>query len=72
VLRVVTLACLSGLMLSIAAARWLAGMLYGVSSYDPLTLAVVAGTVLVVATLAAIVPATRAALFDPMLVLREE
>lgn len=71
-LRVVGLACVCGLALSFAVTRLLAGMLYGVSPSDPLTLSSVVGLVLVVATLAALVPATRAALVEPMQVLREE
>jgi ABC-type lipoprotein release transport system permease subunit len=47
-------------------------MLYGVSPSDPVTLSSVIGLVLVVAALAAVIPATRAALLEPMRVLREE
>lgn len=71
-LRVVCLACVCGLALSFAFTRLLAGMLYGVSPSDPLTLSTVVGLVLAVAALAALVPATRAALVEPMQVLREE
>jgi predicted permease len=71
-LRVAGLACVCGLVFSIAFSRALSGMLYGVSSSDPLTLSGVIAIVLVVAALAALVPATRAALVDPMSTLREE
>jgi ABC-type lipoprotein release transport system permease subunit len=47
-------------------------MLYGVSPSDPVTLSSVIAIVLVVAGLAALVPATRAALVEPMRVLRDE
>jgi len=47
-------------------------MLYGVSPYDPLTLSGVVALVLVVGAAAALVPAARAALVQPMRVLREE
>jgi ABC-type lipoprotein release transport system permease subunit len=47
-------------------------MLYGVSPSDPLTLAGVIGLVTVVAVVAALLPAMRAARVDPMQVLREE
>jgi ABC-type lipoprotein release transport system permease subunit len=47
-------------------------MLYGVSPYDPLTIAGVVILVLVVGAAAALVPATRAAMVQPMRVLREE
>ncbi|MPZ21293.1 MAG: FtsX-like permease family protein [Luteitalea sp.] len=71
-LKVVGLACLCGLALSFAFTRLLAGMLYGVSPSDPVTLSTVVGLVLAVAALAALVPAVRAALVEPMQVLREE
>jgi putative ABC transport system permease protein len=70
-MRVVLLACAGGLALSFAFAQLLAGMLYGVSASDPLTLSTVVAIVLAVATLAALVPATRAARLEPMQVLRE-
>ena len=70
-IRVVLLACCGGLALSFALARLLAGMLYGVSASDPLTLSTVVALVLAVATLAALVPAIRAARLEPMQVLRE-
>jgi putative ABC transport system permease protein len=59
-------------VLSIALTRALSGMLFGVSPSDPLTLSGVVATVLVVAALAALVPAVRAALVEPMRTLREE
>jgi putative ABC transport system permease protein len=71
-IRVVLLACVGGLALSFASARLLAGMLYGVSASDPATLSTVVALVLVVAILAALVPALRAARLEPMQVLREE
>ncbi len=71
-LRVVGLACLAGVALSVASSRLLSGMLYGVSPYDPATLFFVIFLVAVVATLASVLPATRAALVEPVHVLREE
>ena len=50
----------------------LAGMLYGVSRVDPLSLGAVIALVATVGTVAALVPALRAARVDPMNVLREE
>ena len=44
-LALVALACVVGVALSIASARLLAGMLYGVSPADPLTLSGVVGIV---------------------------
>lgn len=70
-LRVAGLACLGGLALSLAFSRVLTGMLYGVSPSDPITLSAVAGLVLSVAALAALVPSIRASWLEPMQVLRE-
>jgi ABC-type lipoprotein release transport system permease subunit len=47
-------------------------MLYGVSPLDPATLASVAGIVLIVTTVATLIPATRAAFVQPMRALRED
>ena len=71
-LRVAGIACACGLVLSITLARALSGMLYGVSPLDPATLSSVAGIVLVVTTLAALIPAARAAFVQPMRALRED
>jgi ABC-type lipoprotein release transport system permease subunit len=49
----------------------LSNMLFGVSASDPVMLSSVVAIVLVVAGLAALVPATRAALVEPMRVLRD-
>lgn len=71
-LRVAGFACVCGLVLSMAFSRMLSSMLYGVSPSDPVTLASVIAIVLIVAALAALIPATRAALVEPMRVLREQ
>ena len=70
-LRVVGVSTVCGLAMTLALARGLAGMLYGVSPTDPVTLATVIVIVATVATLAAIVPAVRAARVDANEVLRE-
>jgi ABC-type antimicrobial peptide transport system permease subunit len=69
-LRVVAYGCLAGLALSVALNRLLAGMLYGVSPWDPTTFSAAVGLVLAIAVLAALVPATRAAWIEPMQALR--
>jgi putative ABC transport system permease protein len=71
-LAVATLAALAGLGLSLTFTRLLAGMLYGVSPTDPLTLTAVIGLTLAVAAVASLIPAVRAALVEPMKVLRED
>jgi ABC-type antimicrobial peptide transport system permease subunit len=70
-LRVAGVACLCGVAVSLAFGRVLSGMLYGVSPSDSLTLSGVVGFVLIVAAVAALVPATRAAFVQPMTALRE-
>ena len=70
--RVAGLGCLAGLAASIAFSRALSGMLFEISPSDPATLAGVVVIVLVVATLAALIPAARAALVEPMRSLRNE
>jgi putative ABC transport system permease protein len=52
--------------------RFVTGMLYNVSAFDPATLFLVAGTLLVVTLLAAMIPALRAAMLDPVETLRAE
>ncbi len=61
-----------GILLALALARVLAGLVYGVATRDPLTIALAAATALAIATLASLVPASRAALVDPASSLREE
>jgi putative ABC transport system permease protein len=71
-LRVTLAGCVAGIALSIGAARLLTGMLYGVSAIDPATWAAVVGLILLVATLASLFPAWRAARIQPVEVLRQE
>ncbi len=52
--------------------RFVVAMLHGVSAHDPLTLTVVAGTLVIVTILAAMPPALRAARLDPIEALRAE
>jgi predicted permease len=61
-----------GLPLSLVAGRKLQSMLYGLSGFDPITIAISAATLALVAALAAYVPARRAARVDPMVALRYE
>jgi predicted permease len=61
-----------GIPLSLLVARVFAGFLYGLSPADPLTVAVATGFLLLIAALAAILPALRAARVDPLSALRHE
>jgi ABC-type antimicrobial peptide transport system permease subunit len=54
------------------AARWIQPLLFQLSARDPATYATVAVTLLVVALLASLIPATRASRADPNVVLRSD
>jgi ABC-type antimicrobial peptide transport system permease subunit len=61
-----------GVALFMAGNRVLGSMLFEVSPDDPLTIAVAAVGLAVIATLAGLVPARRAARVDPAVTLRRE
>lgn len=61
-----------GIGVALAVTRLLSGLLHDVGAADPLTYAVVAVSLVVVAGLACWIPARRAARIDPMRALREE
>ncbi len=71
-LRVALLGCLAGLALAALSTRLLAGMLFGVSASDSLTLGGVVAIVMAVSIAASLIPAVRASRVEPMQVLREE
>jgi len=50
----------------------LAGLLYGVTPHDPMTLASVAAVFLIVSSAACLIPARRAMRVDPMSILRAD
>ncbi|HEX4006826.1 MAG TPA: ABC transporter permease [Acidobacteriaceae bacterium] len=63
---------LAGLALAFAATRWVHSMLYETSAADPAAIAGSVGLLIVVALLATLLPARRAARVDPVQVLRNE
>jgi putative ABC transport system permease protein len=70
-LRVTVAGCAAGLLLAVGMSRLLTGMLYGISTFDPVTYAGVVVLTLFVAAAASFVPAVRAAHVEPTDVLRE-
>ncbi|HET9307846.1 MAG TPA: ABC transporter permease [Candidatus Sulfotelmatobacter sp.] len=63
---------LIGLPLALACARFLDSMLYQVSDFDPVSFVLAVCAIALVGSLAAFVPARRAAKVDPMVALRYE
>ena len=71
-LRLVGIGVGIGILASLAIGRVIATQLWGVSAYDPWTLASVAVLLLITGLLACWVPASRAAHVDPLVALRYE
>jgi putative ABC transport system permease protein len=71
-LRLAALGALIGIVGSVAVARLLESQLFGVSPFDPLTIAAMAAILLAVSTLASYLPARRAMRVDPAVALRPE
>jgi ABC-type antimicrobial peptide transport system permease subunit len=61
-----------GVPCGVVSSRLIAGMLYSVSSHDPLTFLGVSLVLMTIAAVAALVPARRAIRFDPIVALRCE
>jgi predicted permease len=71
-LRLGAIGLAAGIALSLVLTRYMASLLYGVDSSDPLALAGVAALIAVVVGLACLLPARRATQVDPMVALRAE
>jgi len=71
-LSVAAIGCAAGLVLGLGLSRYLKGMLYGVTTLDPVTYSGVVGLILAVAALASLIPSLRASRIEPVRVLREE
>jgi putative ABC transport system permease protein len=71
-MKLVGFSIVLGLAGAFAATRLMNSLLFGVSAWDPVTFAVLAGIIALVAFLAAWLPARRAARVDPVVALRAE
>jgi putative ABC transport system permease protein len=71
-MRLVAVGVLIGLAGAVVLGRSLESILYGVTSRDPVTIFVVAVTLVLVALSACLLPAWRAARIDPLVALRQE
>ena len=71
-IRVVILGAALGTLLSLVGGRLVSSILYGVAPRDPVVLATVILILLLVATVASVIPAWRASRIDPMEALRAD
>ena len=71
-LRLIAYGGVLGLAGGLTVSRLIRGLLYEISATDPVTFAFVIVLVVVVGTIAAAVPAIRAARVDPLIALRQE
>jgi putative ABC transport system permease protein len=71
-IRIAVAGVLLGVALTFAVTQLLANLLYGVSARDPIIFGSVAIALSVVAAMASVLPARRAATVDPLVALREE
>ena len=71
-MRLAIVGAIAGIFAALALTRLLASLLFGVSPHDPITYAVVALVLAVVAALACWLPAYRATRVDPIIALRYE
>ena len=71
-IKLLSLGLVIGLVLTLVAGKVASSLLFGLTSHDPLTLAMGTITLAVVGVLASLLPAKRAATMDPMAALRDQ
>jgi ABC-type antimicrobial peptide transport system permease subunit len=62
----------AGITMAFAGGRAVSALLYGLSGHDPGSLLLAAGGLILVAAVASLIPALRAARVDPVIALRYE
>jgi predicted permease len=70
--RLVGMGAVAGIVAALGLTRFLSSLLFGIQSTDPSTFGWVVAILVLVSTLAILVPALRATRVDPILVLRQE
>jgi predicted permease len=70
--RILIVGSVAGILLGLAGSRVLAAIVYGASAFDPLVLLAVCCTMLLVGLLSVALPARRAMLVEPAILLRED
>jgi len=68
----VAIGLVAGAALSLAGARFLSGLLFGVSARDPMVFFTVSALVAIAALAACLIPGRRALRVDPLIALRAE
>jgi predicted permease len=71
-MRLIFIGVVVGLGIALLLSKWVATLLYGLQSYDPACLAAASVGLAVVALIASMIPAKRAANMDPMDALRDQ
>jgi ABC-type antimicrobial peptide transport system permease subunit len=71
-LRTVAVGVALGIVLALAGGRLVASLLYGISANDPAAMVVAASALMVIAAVASLAPAWRAAKSDPVSALRAD
>ncbi|MDQ2908100.1 MAG: hypothetical protein M3R44_01980, partial [Candidatus Eremiobacteraeota bacterium] len=71
-MKVASIGILAGIVIAVFVARAIAGQLYGISPFDPLTFVAVIVAIALASIAAALIPARRAIRVDPIVALRYE
>jgi ABC-type antimicrobial peptide transport system permease subunit len=70
-IKIVAIGLVMGIAAGLLAGRYLFSLLYGVTSYDPVTIGLVTIVLVLAATLACLIPTLRAVGINPVTALRE-